>query len=340
MLRALSALAATLLVAAAPPPPAVLAPYMHDGRFDPGDYGWVRGLFDDAAPADKANWQAVMRWGRACTDASIAEERAQLVRMGIAKPALEHEWGALLCYQVRGGPFPRDRRRFADFQRAAIAARPFIDTYLFAAAKAEQAAAESGDATRTQLLSRPIGEQMLRFAWLWGEGDAAAAPPLAAEAKEILVSRLQIATAEQDHANTEWLKGVVDREGWPTISKVGADAAERAWILAQHADADPAFQLRVLRLMEPLVGKGEVSKPNYALLYDRVMLKLAGKQRYGTQTTCGNGTHVPLPLEEAGSVDRRRAEMTLPPMADYIAVMNQRYGACPADPAGRGSTKG
>jgi hypothetical protein len=35
--------------------------------------------------------------------------------------------------------------------------------------------------------------------------------------------------------------------------------------------------------MEPLVAQGEVTKQNYAYLYDRIMLKLAGKQRYATQ---------------------------------------------------------
>src|SRR3546814_4825245 len=72
-------------------------------------------------------------------------------------------------------------------------------------------------------------------------------------------------------------------KGWPTISAVGEKASHAAWLLAQHADDDPALQVRALRLMEPLAKAGEASKSNYAYLYDLVMLKLAGKQRYATQ---------------------------------------------------------
>ncbi len=41
--------------------------------------------------------------------------------------------------------------------------------------------------------------------------------------------------------------------------------------------------------MEPLILSGEVSKGDYAYLYDRVMLKISGKQRYGTQAMCLDG---------------------------------------------------
>ena len=54
MLHRLAAAFALLLTAQAPPPPpAALAPYVKDGRFDPGDYGWMRGSFADATPAQK-----------------------------------------------------------------------------------------------------------------------------------------------------------------------------------------------------------------------------------------------------------------------------------------------
>jgi hypothetical protein len=102
-------------------------------------------------------------------------------------------------------------------------------------------------------------------------------------------SRLGAAMTARDHANTEWLKGIVAERGWPTISQVGEEAAFNAWLLVQHADHDPLFQLRSLRLMEPLVAQGEVTKQNYAYLYDRIMLKLAGKQRYATQVMCRDG---------------------------------------------------
>src|SRR3546814_19820645 len=60
------------------------------------------------------------------------------------------------------------------------------------------------------------------------------------------------------------------------LSTVGKDASHAAWLRVQHADADAAWQLRALRLMEPLAQMREASRSNYAYLYDRIMLKLAG----------------------------------------------------------------
>ncbi|HLA63912.1 MAG TPA: DUF6624 domain-containing protein, partial [Rhodothermales bacterium] len=73
-----------------------------------------------------------------------------------------------------------------------------------------------------------------------------------------------------DSLNTEWLRAIVARRGWPTVSQVGADAAGGAWLLVQHADRDPAFQRAMLALMEPLAASGEVSRSNVAYLTDRV----------------------------------------------------------------------
>ena len=52
-----------------------------------------------------------------------------------------------------------------------------------------------------------------------------------------------------DVANTERMKEIIEEIGWPTASKVGAEAANKAWLLVQHADHDPEFQERCLELM-------------------------------------------------------------------------------------------
>lgn len=42
-------------------------------------------------------------------------------------------------------------------------------------------------------------------------------------------------------ANAARLKEIIDRIGWPSKSKVGTDASEAAWLIAQHAIGEPAF---------------------------------------------------------------------------------------------------
>src|SRR5262249_5757297 len=57
--------------------------------------------------------------------------------------------------------------------------------------------------------------------------------------------------------NTEWLKEVVRTRGWPGRSLVGYRGADAAWLLAQHADGDTAFQRECLELLEKAVEQGE-----------------------------------------------------------------------------------
>jgi hypothetical protein len=47
-----------------------------------------------------------------------------------------------------------------------------------------------------------------------------------------------------DAENLPWLKQVVADIGWPGASAVGEDGAHAAWLLVQHAAADPKFQRR------------------------------------------------------------------------------------------------
>jgi hypothetical protein len=325
-----------LTAAAGPPPPDVLAPYVHDGHFDPGDYGWMRGRFDDADPVDKARYGAVRDWIGRCRTEGDARVRAELKVMGIGDPKLEKSGSAEpLCDAVASVPPDVSTRSFAEFQRAAAEARPVAETWLYAVRHAAEIGGPRGSTLADKLLARPLGEQMLRRAMSWGEGETKDAPALSPPARAIFLSRLWAAAAFADHANTEWLKEIVGREGWPTISRIGAPASQEAWLLVQHADADPAFQLKVLRLMERLTPTGEASRLNYAYLYDRIMFKITGKQRYATQMTCRNGQRVPQPLEDEMAVAAERKAMELDPLDQYLAQMRRVFGECPPDPAGR-----
>ena len=81
--------------------------------------------------------------------------------------------------------------------------------------------------------------------------------------------------------------------------------------------------------METLLQTQNVSAKDYAYLYDRIMLKLVGKQRYATQFECKDGTRAPQPLEaDIASVDRYRAAAKIETVAENVARMERTYGAC------------
>jgi hypothetical protein len=57
---------------------------------------------------------------------------------------------------------------------------------------------------------------------------------------------------------------VIEKHGWPGKSLVGADGAQAAWLLVQHADLDREFQRQCLPLLKEAAEKGEASKQNLA----------------------------------------------------------------------------
>jgi len=130
--------------------------------------------------------------------------------------------------------------------------------------------------------------------------------------------------ASIDNDNAEYLKKVVEEDGWPTITAYGPTAAQAAWLLAQHADHDVAFQKRCFTLIQNL-PEGEVDQGNVARLEDRILINEGKPQRYGTQFQGEGRSFGPYPIEDERNLETRRASMGLGPYAEYKAAMFAEY---------------
>ncbi|MBD1852989.1 hypothetical protein H6F87_23890 [Cyanobacteria bacterium FACHB-502] len=128
--------------------------------------------------------------------------------------------------------------------------------------------------------------------------------------------------AEVDICNTQRLKQIIREIGWPSISKVGREAANYAWLLAQHADHDVAFQRDCLHLMQQSMN--DVDATTVAYLEDRVRVNEGRPQLYGTQYyEDEQGVFGPKPIEQPDEVDERRKAVGLEPLAQYDRAMRQ-----------------
>lgn len=126
-----------------------------------------------------------------------------------------------------------------------------------------------------------------------------------------------------DEASQVRLKEIVDKEGWPTIPKVGIDASHAAWLLVQHAPS-LEFMERCLEIMEA-ISDGEVNPANIAYLKDRVLMMNGNPQVYGTQFQ-GSGKEVHVyPIEDADHVDVRRASVGLGAFSENEARLRELY---------------
>jgi hypothetical protein len=124
-----------------------------------------------------------------------------------------------------------------------------------------------------------------------------------------------------DDDNTRWLAELLASGGWPGRTLVGEEAAQAAWLLAQHADRDPVQQRAFLDALRAAVTQGEASAAQLAYLEDRVRVNAGQSQLYGTQFTITGGKLTPCPIEDPGRLDERRAQAGLEPFADYEARM-------------------
>lgn len=116
----------------------------------------------------------------------------------------------------------------------------------------------------------------------------------------------------------------VDRFGWPTQEAWPPDVVDAAFLLAQHSP-DVALQERVLAALSARNDRDPVAARHHALLHDRIHAIRKGlPQRFGTQGRCvGPGHWEPLPIQDPDTVDDRRRAAGLPPLAEYVAEMNQ-----------------
>ena len=146
------------------------------------------------------------------------------------------------------------------------------------------------------------------------------------------VDSVQLAEALQnmmlaDSLNHLALVAIVEKHGFPDADKLGAEGTHLFWLLMQHQDRHPDFQVRVLVLMEKAVQQGKASGKDYAYLLDRVSLNTGKLQVYGTQMTLNaEGTSFePRSCIDPEHLDERRASVGLGTMAQYIEIMNQNY---------------
>jgi len=120
--------------------------------------------------------------------------------------------------------------------------------------------------------------------------------------------------------NADRLAEILDGSGWPTVTLVGAEAARRAFLIAQHADQQLDLQRRVLPLLAAAVAAGEAEPAALAMLRDRVLVNEGRPQVFGTQIAgVADGAPVPWPVEDPDGMDERRAGAGLAPFAVHTA---------------------
>jgi len=112
--------------------------------------------------------------------------------------------------------------------------------------------------------------------------------------------------------------------GWPSSRLVGPEGSESAFVLLQ---VSPSFELQreLLPLVIAGVQKGDIDRPHFAALFDRIRVRAGMKQFFGTQARAVNGLLVLEPIEDEAQVDDRRSQLGMVPLAEYIRRLERDY---------------
>ncbi len=122
----------------------------------------------------------------------------------------------------------------------------------------------------------------------------------------------------KDSINLIKVTEILDKYGWVGSDKVGGQANQTLFLVIQHSDLET--QQKYLPLMREAVKIGNASGSALALLEDRVALGEGKRQIYGSQIGYDNETNKNyiLPLDDPDNVDKRRAEVGLGLLAEYV----------------------
>jgi hypothetical protein len=130
---------------------------------------------------------------------------------------------------------------------------------------------------------------------------------------------------EKDSMNLIRVIPILDTYGWLGPDVVGEQGSATLFLVIQHADL--ATQEKYLPMMREAVKNHKASGSSLALLEDRVSLREGKRQIYGSQIGRDPETLVYYvsPLEDPDNVDKRRADVGLPPLADYVSHWQMKW---------------
>jgi hypothetical protein len=203
--------------------------------------------------------------------------------------------------------------------------------------KGPEAPAPKDPELRAALVARMKAEQDARVELMRVAPPNRPITPADREKPEVKAALERMEKVDKD--NLAWLKGVVEKHGWPGKSLVGPDGANGAFLIAQHAVSDLDFMARCLDGLKAAYKAGDAEGQWVALMTDRLLvMKDKKKQLYGTQLEPRDGKLVPQPIEDEANVDARRKELGMPPLADYLKMVNDPKTFAPKK-AERGTEK-
>lgn len=136
---------------------------------------------------------------------------------------------------------------------------------------------------------------------------------------------LLINMSKTDSITTIKVTAIIDKYGWIGTDKIGSQCNSTLFMVIQHSNLET--QEKYLPIMNEAVKNGKAKPSNLAMLEDRIAMRKGEKQIYGSQLMPDNQKQILYlaPLLDPDNVDKRRAEVGLPPLAEYLENWKMKW---------------
>jgi hypothetical protein len=128
-----------------------------------------------------------------------------------------------------------------------------------------------------------------------------------------------------DSMDLQTVKKIIQKYGWLGYDEIGNDCNLIMFNTIQKADLQT--QITYFPIVKAAVQNKKAHKVHEVYLQDRIYLNQGRHQIYGSQVLLDPETekYFVLPLDEPENVDKRRAEVGLQPMVDYISKWDLKW---------------
>lgn len=124
--------------------------------------------------------------------------------------------------------------------------------------------------------------------------------------------------------NAKVLNEIINDIGYPTITKVGKEGSEAAWLVIQHAIEQPRFMKKCKQLLQIAVHENEADPKSLAYLSDRIAVFEGKPQLYGTQFDWDeDGKLSPNAFDDLAEVNKRRKALGLHTIEEQTELMRR-----------------
>jgi hypothetical protein len=122
-----------------------------------------------------------------------------------------------------------------------------------------------------------------------------------------------------DRENLTIVVSLIEKCGMPTLKEVSKEQMLAIWLVFQHGDN--YHRKMYLPQLKKAAQNGDLRKSHMALMEDRILMMDGKPQIYGSQITDDreNGGWKIYDLQNPETVDKRRAEIGMEPLSDYVS---------------------